>query len=61
MILQDELAEAEEEIAAADEQKKKKSMLVAFLAAVLSPAFLKSFTLTFLGEWGDRSQIATIG
>ena len=23
--------------------------------------FLKSFTLTFLAEWGDRSQIATIG
>jgi putative Ca2+/H+ antiporter (TMEM165/GDT1 family) len=22
--------------------------------------FLQSFTLTFLAEWGDRSQIATI-
>lgn len=24
------------------------------------PAFVQSFTLTFLAEWGDRSQIATI-
>ncbi|KAI8463512.1 MAG: hypothetical protein J3K34DRAFT_372565, partial [Monoraphidium minutum] len=23
--------------------------------------FLNAFTLTFLAEWGDRSQIATIG
>ena len=27
---------------------------------VLSPVFVQTFTLTFLGEWGDRSQIATI-
>lgn len=26
-----------------------------------SPVFLEAFTLTFLAEWGDRSQIATIG
>uniref|UniRef100_A0A7S3RAA4 GDT1 family protein n=1 Tax=Dunaliella tertiolecta TaxID=3047 RepID=A0A7S3RAA4_DUNTE len=31
------------------------------LSMVLSPIFIKSFTLTFLAEWGDRSQIATIG
>jgi putative Ca2+/H+ antiporter (TMEM165/GDT1 family) len=31
------------------------------LYAVVSPVFLKAFTLTFLAEWGDRSQIATIG
>lgn len=28
---------------------------------VFSPIFVKAFTLTFLAEWGDRSQIATIG
>jgi putative Ca2+/H+ antiporter (TMEM165/GDT1 family) len=28
---------------------------------VISPVFLEAFTLTFLAEWGDRSQIATIG
>ncbi|KAF8329085.1 uncharacterized protein EI90DRAFT_3063153 [Cantharellus anzutake] len=28
--------------------------------ALLGPVFVKTFTLTFLGEWGDRSQVATI-
>jgi len=28
---------------------------------VLSPVFVEAFVLTFLAEWGDRSQIATIG
>ncbi|KOS22367.1 GCR1-dependent translation factor 1 [Escovopsis weberi] len=27
---------------------------------VLSPAWVQTFVMTFLGEWGDRSQIATI-
>ena len=32
------------------------------LAALLvSPAFLNALSLTFVAEWGDRSQIATIG
>ncbi|GBF90146.1 hypothetical protein Rsub_03279 [Raphidocelis subcapitata] len=31
------------------------------LAGLVSPVFLNAFTLTFLAEWGDRSQIATIG
>ncbi|GFR98880.1 transmembrane protein 165-like [Elysia marginata] len=31
-----------------------------FLSGVLSTVFLQSLTLTFLAEWGDRSQIATI-
>ena len=26
----------------------------------LSPIFVQSFTLTFVAEWGDRSQITTI-
>lgn len=30
------------------------------LMLVFSPIFVQTFTLTFLGEWGDRSQIATI-
>lgn len=27
---------------------------------LLGPVFVQAFVLTFLGEWGDRSQIATI-
>ncbi|EME41360.1 hypothetical protein DOTSEDRAFT_73697 [Dothistroma septosporum NZE10] len=30
------------------------------LSLVLSPAWVSTFVMTFLGEWGDRSQIATI-
>nr|XP_010932637.1 GDT1-like protein 5 isoform X1 [Elaeis guineensis] len=32
-----------------------------FLTQFFSPIFLKAFSITFFGEWGDRSQIATIG
>ena len=30
------------------------------LSLMLSPAWVQTFVMTFLGEWGDRSQIATI-
>jgi putative Ca2+/H+ antiporter (TMEM165/GDT1 family) len=30
------------------------------LMLLLSPAWVQTFAMTFLGEWGDRSQIATI-
>lgn len=35
--------------------------LLAALRSAVSPVLLEAFTLTFLAEWGDRSQIATIG
>lgn len=31
-----------------------------FSSFIFGPVFVQSFVLTFLGEWGDRSQIATI-
>ncbi|KAL3134679.1 hypothetical protein ABBQ32_007684 [Trebouxia sp. C0010 RCD-2024] len=31
------------------------------LCQLFSPVFLEAFVLTFCAEWGDRSQIATIG
>ncbi|EGP89607.1 uncharacterized protein MYCGRDRAFT_12608, partial [Zymoseptoria tritici IPO323] len=34
--------------------------LTNLLSLVLSPAWVQTFIMTFLGEWGDRSQIATI-
>lgn len=51
----EELAEVEQEITT----DVKKRRLTAG-AALLSPVFVKSFTMTGLAEWGDRSQIATI-
>lgn len=42
-------------------QLQQVSALGKVLGALFSQVFLKAFTLTFLAEWGDRSQIATIG
>ncbi|KAJ9554102.1 hypothetical protein OSB04_018147 [Centaurea solstitialis] len=42
-----------------DDDKKKKSR--PFFSQFFSPIFLKAFTITFFGEWGDKSQLATIG
>ncbi|GMY18315.1 GDT1-like protein 4 [Fagus crenata] len=41
-----------------DELKKQKRP---FLLQFFSPIFLKAFSVTFFGEWGDKSQLATIG
>ncbi|GAB2297056.1 hypothetical protein Dimus_031159 [Dionaea muscipula] len=41
-----------------DDSKKKQRR---FLTKYLSPIFLKAFSITFFGEWGDKSQLATIG
>jgi putative Ca2+/H+ antiporter (TMEM165/GDT1 family) len=59
----DELAEVEAELADEDEKKGKKGKkgkkdATSFL---LSPVLVETFVITFLAEWGDRSQIATIG
>ncbi|KAK9063752.1 hypothetical protein SSX86_017624 [Deinandra increscens subsp. villosa] len=41
-----------------DDAKKKNRQL---FSQLFSPIFLKAFSITFFGEWGDKSQIATIG
>lgn len=43
------------------ERKSRATAVMACVGMVFSQIFLKSFTLTFVAEWGDRSQIATIG
>lgn len=54
----DELAEVEEELSGG--AGKKSSIMKSPLLLFLSPVFVKSFSMTALAEWGDRSQIATI-
>ncbi len=39
---------------------KKKSFVEKIFGRVFSPVFVQCFTMTFLAEWGDRSQISTI-
>ncbi|PSC74385.1 P-loop containing nucleoside triphosphate hydrolase isoform B [Micractinium conductrix] len=67
-----ELEEVEKELQASPKSSKeggggqdgKVGRLHPVLSAargMVSPVLLESFTLTFLAEWGDRSQIATIG
>ncbi|KAK9818180.1 hypothetical protein WJX72_008306 [[Myrmecia] bisecta] len=41
--------------------KRRPGGLKRFLRRFLSPVLMEAFVLTFLAEWGDRSQIATIG
>lgn len=53
-----EMEEVEEKLA--EEKDRGKSKLRRALQAMLSPVFVEVFLLTFLAEWGDRSQIATI-
>ncbi|GFZ16109.1 uncharacterized protein family [Actinidia rufa] len=40
-----------------DSKKQRRQILTQFF----SPIFLKAFSITFFGEWGDKSQLATIG
>lgn len=55
-----------EEVQAEFEAEKKEDdpasvpLVRSLFESMLSPVFVKSFTMTFLAEWGDRSQIATI-
>eukprot|EP00041_Stephanoeca_diplocostata_P005734 m.67287 g.67287 ORF g.67287 m.67287 type:complete len:268 (-) comp15970_c0_seq4:298-1101(-) len=53
----DEGAEELEEVA---QELKKTDETVHTRRTFISPVFVQAFTMTFLAEWGDRSQIATI-
>ncbi|CAO2828401.1 unnamed protein product [Amaranthus hypochondriacus] len=66
----EELAEVEKQLdadfkgtAAADnkDHDEKKKTMRPFLTQFFSPILLQAFSITFFGEWGDKSQIATIG
>jgi len=51
------------EAGAANGQPKQRSIQIRirqFFRRFFSPVFIQGFTMTFLAEWGDRSQIATI-
>ncbi|CAN1296321.1 GDT1-like protein 5 [Linum perenne] len=64
-IKSEELAEVEAKLDAdwksgagttkADDESKKKTR--PFLAQFFSPILLKAFSITFFGEWGDKSQV----
>lgn len=59
----EELAEVEEELADEKSDGRKslsRSRSLIGFTSLFSPVFIKSFTMTGLAEWGDRSQIATI-
>jgi len=51
----------DDKTAKAEKTKVGKKPREGALSNILSPVLLEAFSLTFLGEWGDRSQIATIG
>ncbi|KAF6170028.1 hypothetical protein GIB67_042833 [Kingdonia uniflora] len=51
-----EMEEVEEKL----ESGQGKTAYRRFFSRFCTPIFLESFVLTFLAEWGDRSQIATI-
>ena len=67
----EELAEVEEELEEAAHGESvgmleggnktvKANDLLSTLSKYVSPVFVQGFTMTFLAEWGDRSQVATI-
>lgn len=58
--MQEELEETEKELGAKGKGKTKTKTKTK-TGAFLSSTVVETFVMTFLAEWGDRSQIATIG
>ncbi|KAI8049306.1 hypothetical protein BDF21DRAFT_433115 [Thamnidium elegans] len=54
------LEATESAISTASKPERAKEGLMNLMQLVFSPVFVQTFVLTFLGEWGDRSQISTI-
>lgn len=59
---QDDMEEAAEALRASEQEfaQTPNSRFLRCWALYTSPVFVEAFILTFLAEWGDRSQIATI-
>ena len=59
--IQEEMQEVEEKLeAGAGGQGRMMGRVRRILGRLCTPIFLEAFVLTFLAEWGDRSQITTI-
>ena len=58
--MQDEVSEVEEKLGGAGDSAKSIGRVRRILSRICTPIFLEAFVLTFLAEWGDRSQITTI-
>ena len=58
--MREELAETEKELGSKG-SKRGASAKQKARRAILSSTLVETFVITFLAEWGDRSQIATIG
>ena len=50
----------EEKLGGAGDSAKSIGRVRRILSRICTPIFLEAFVLTFLAEWGDRSQITTI-
>lgn len=55
-----EIEPEEEHRSRKSKTRQLKEGLMNLMQLVFSPVFVQTFVLTFLGEWGDRSQISTI-
>jgi putative Ca2+/H+ antiporter (TMEM165/GDT1 family) len=62
--MQEEMSEVEEKLGAglpgSNDTTRSIGRIRRALAKICTPIFLEAFVLTFLAEWGDRSQITTI-